>query len=145
MNKAQQKLMHYGNLIAAVVRDMEANQEALNPKFEQLRAAIDADKVADFDAADYTATKEAFAAGTQAYAQQLAQLEAGQAPARLLGNHKLLVAAYTSFVTGCQTMTDSLGAAPADLDVAAFNAAEQAQDDATAKVMKYLQRVSQLA
>lgn len=145
MNKAQQKLVRYGNLIAAVVRGMEAEQEALNPKFEQLRTAIDEDKLADINADDYAATKSAFAEGTATYQQQLDSLTTADAPARLMGNHKLLVAAYTDFVAGCQAMTDSLGKDKASLDVAAFNAAEQAQDAATEQIMKHLQRVSQLA
>ncbi|WP_125705615.1 hypothetical protein [Lacticaseibacillus daqingensis] len=145
MNKNQLKMVHYGQLVNQVITTTEDIQSTMSPKFETLLQAIDAATVAALDPADYTATKAAFAAGTAQYEALGQQLNGVVAPARLMGNHKLLAGAYAEFVAGCQAMTASLGAAPADLDTAAFDAAETAQDTATAKLMKHLQKISALA
>ncbi|MFD1433127.1 hypothetical protein [Lacticaseibacillus yichunensis] len=144
MNKNQLKMMHYGTTIDKVMKDTEAQQEVLSPLFEALRSAIDAGTEQAFDAETYTETKTAFTAGTAVYAGLSDKLASLAAPARLMGNHVLLKNTYADFVAGCQAMTASLGDAPADLDVAAFNSAEAAQDEATDKLMKYLQRISAL-
>lgn len=144
MTKEQQKITRYGNVISTVLQGTEAAQEEMGPKFDALRQAIDAEKLADFSHEEYAATKAAFTKGTNTYQDLLDKMNQVAAPARLLGNHKLMVGAYTQYVAGCQAMLDSLGDGPQDLDVPAFNDAEKAQDEASGKFSKYLERVQQL-
>ncbi|MFD1393415.1 hypothetical protein ACFQ3L_07495 [Lacticaseibacillus jixianensis] len=145
MNKNQQKMVHFSNVMQQVMNGTEAEQERLNPQFTALRAAIDAGTSASFDAATYAQTKQQFEAGTNHYAALLETLAAPSAPARFIGAHKLLVAAYRDFVAACQAMTESLHDAPGSLDVSAFNAAEKAQDAATERMMVQLSKITRLA
>ncbi|WP_179394887.1 hypothetical protein [Lacticaseibacillus absianus] len=145
MNKNQVKLLHYGQVVNRVITQTEEIQETMSAKFEALRTAIDSETLAAFDSESYAETKAAFSAGTTQYAALGQQLDAVAVPARLMGNHKLMTSAYAEFVAGCAAMTASLNDTPATLDVAAFNAAEAAQDAATGKLMKHLQKVSALA
>lgn len=144
MNKNQQKMVAYGRLIDTVMTRVEEIQDKLNPEFETLRTAIDADKVGEIKADEYAAIQKDFAAGTADYASLRDQLAAATVPARLIGNHKLMVKAFAAFVDGCQAMTDSLGA-DQTIDVAAFNAAEADQDEQTELITKYLQKIQVLA
>ncbi|MCI1985354.1 MAG: hypothetical protein LKJ69_01345 [Lactobacillus sp.] len=142
MNKNQQKFARYAQLINQIVTDTEAEQDEMSPKFEALKAAEEAGTIADFDAEAYATTKTLFAAGTAHYQKMLEQLEAAQAPARLLGNHKLLTGAFRDFTLGCEAMLASLHETPADFDATAFDAAEATQDAATTKLMKHIQKIT---
>ncbi|MFD1485346.1 hypothetical protein ACFQ5J_08900 [Lacticaseibacillus baoqingensis] len=142
MNKNQQKLAYYAQLINQIVTETEAEQDQMSPKFEELKAAEAAKTIQDFDAQAYQATKTLFTNGTTHYQQMLAQLEAAQAPARLLGNHKLLTSAFRDFTQGCVEMVASLHDAPAEFDQAAFDAAEAKQDAATTKLMKHIAKIT---
>lgn len=144
MNKNQQKMVAYGRLIDNVMGRVEEIQDRLNPEYEELRNAIDNDKVSDIAVDRYAEIQKDFADGTAEYAALEQQLAAGSAPARLMGNHKLMVKAFTAFVAGCQAMTDSLGADKV-VDVAAFNAAEAEQDQQTELITKHLQKIQFLA
>ena len=145
MNKNQQKFAHYAQLINKVVTETEEEQDQMSPKFEVLKEAIEAKQIAAFDAAEYTATSDLFTAGTEHYQALLAQLRAVAVPAKLIGNHKLLTAAFSDFVAGCEAMVASLHDAPTALDEAAFAAAEADQDAATTRLMKYIQKISLMA
>ncbi|WP_461226547.1 hypothetical protein [Lacticaseibacillus suihuaensis] len=144
MNKNQVKMVRYGQLVNKVIEDTEAVQETMSPKFQALKDAIVAGTVADVAEGDYANTLQSFTAGTAQYQGFLAQLQGVAAPARLMGNHKLLCGAYAEFVAGCEAMVAALHNAPAQLDEAAFSAAEADQDVATDKLMKYLQKISAL-
>ncbi len=144
MNKNQQKMAQYGYTIDAVMTRTDELQDALNPMFLELRAAIDDDKVAAIDAAHYADIREQFATGTAEYKQLLTKFEAVQVPARFIGNHKMLTKAFAEFVAGCQQMTDSLKE-DQTIDAAAFKASEQVQDDESEKISKYLNKIQVLA
>jgi hypothetical protein len=143
MNKNQQKMAQYGYTINTVMSRTDELQDELNPLFIQLREAIDANKVADFDKDDYEDIRSKFAAGTAEYAEMLAKFEKAQVPARFIGNHKLLTKAFAGFVAGCQAMTDSLGD-DKQIDIDAFNAAEKQQDEESEKVSKFLNKIQVL-
>ncbi|WP_125582769.1 hypothetical protein [Lacticaseibacillus suibinensis] len=145
MNKNQQKMVHYSNVMNAVMSGTEEEQNRLSPKFTALRKAIDDKQLAEFDAGEYASTHELFTAGTAHYAELLAQLEATMPPARFIGTHKRLISAYRDFVAGCEAMTASLGETPADLDQPAFDAAEKAQDEATEHILTQLSKITRLA
>lgn len=142
MNKTQQKIAHYAQLIETVVTGTEDEQQTLAPPFEALRQAIDEGTLDALTQEDYQATKATFEAGTARYAALLTQLQKAQPPARLMGNHLKLTKAFNDFVAGCQAMTQSLNDSPQTLDQPAFDAAEQAQDDATDRLMKAIQKIT---
>ncbi len=145
MNKNQQKFAHYAQLINQIVTDTEAEQDKMSPKFETLKQALLAGTLADFDSAEYATIKTLFADGTAHYQQMLAQLQQAKVPAKLMGNHKLLTAAFADFVAGCDAMVTSLHENPSTFDEAAFSEAEADQDVATSKLMKYIQKISLMA
>lgn len=144
MNKNQQKMVAYGRLIDKVMGRVEEIQDWLSPEFEELRHAIDDDKVASVDDDRYAKIQKDFADGTAEYADLLKQFEGASAPARFIGNHKLLTKAFAGFVDGCSAMTKSLGDGK-QIDVAAFDAAEKQQDEETEKVTKHLTKIQMLA
>ena len=88
----------------------------------------------------YEEIRKSFAEGTAEYGTLLGKFENADAPARYIGNHKLLTKAFASFVEGCKDMTASLGA-DKKIDVAAFNAAEKLQDEETGQLTKYLEKI----
>ncbi|WP_461213402.1 hypothetical protein [Lacticaseibacillus sp. GG6-2] len=145
MNKNQQKFARYAQLINQVVTDTEAEQDKMSPKFEELKKALLDGSMADFDGADYTAIKTLFADGTTHYQQMLTQLQKVKVPAKLMGNHKLLTAAFSDFVDGCTAMVASLHDNPSAFDEEAFSEAEADQDVATTRLMKYIQKISLMA
>ena len=140
MNKNQQKMVAYGRIIDNVMGQVEQLQDRMSPEFEELRAAIDNDSLADIDAKHYEDIRKDFAAGTADYGTLLKMYQGASAPARLMGNHILLTKAFAGFVDGCQAMTDSLGA-DKQIDVAAFNASEKKQDAQTELITRYLQKI----
>lgn len=144
MNKNQQKMAQYGYLINNVMTRTDEMQDALNPLFLELRTAIDADQVSAIADDRYAEIRTKFAEGTAEYTQLLAQFEAVQAPARFIGNHKMLTKAFAGFVAGCADMTASLGDNK-QIDLAKFDAAEKVQDEESEKVSKYLNKIQVLA
>ena len=145
MNKNQQKMVHFSNVMQQVMGGTEAEQDLLNPKFTALRKAIDAGTIADFDSQEYGATKQLFEDGTEKYGELLTTLANTTPPARFIGTHKLLISAYRDFGAGCPALTDSLKDSPAQLDQAAFDAAEKAQDAATERIMTQLSKITRIA
>lgn len=145
MNKNQLKMMLYAKTINQVMDTVESVQDDISPKFEVLRQALDDNKLASVTEADYQTTLDAFNAGTDKYKELLAKLQTAKAPARLVGNHKLLTGAFDDFVNGCVAMIDSMHDKPEALDQAAFDQSEADQDDAQERIMKHLQKISSLA
>jgi hypothetical protein len=62
-------------------------------------------------------------------------------PAKVIGNHKKFERAFIQYVEGCQEMTDSL---LPEVNEEAFNAAEKKQDEATDKIYKTIQKITNL-
>lgn len=143
-NKLQQKAMRYGATISQVIEQTEQTQEKLDPMFKNLKEKIKANDLANMSQDRYNEIRQGFAAGTQTYDELLHQLNQAQAPARLVGNHHLLLNAFSDFVKGCQAMTDSLHD-DQTIDEAQFTQAEQDQDDATERLSKYLTKIGTLA
>lgn len=141
MNKQQMKLANYGTTINAVVEATQDNQEKMAPLFEPLRKAINENKLADYDLEAYQQTQTVFSEGTSNYEALLVKLQQVAAPARLLGPHHTLVHDFAAFTEACKAMTASLHA-DRQVDVAAFNAAEKAQDEAIQKFTKQIQKIS---
>lgn len=143
MNKTQQKAVRYAQLINEMIQNLQDNQSDLNDDFEKLKQAIKADTVADIAANDYWAIQEHFQKGTDSYRAELTKLRKGQAPAKLMGTHHLLVNAYETFAEGCQAMVDSM-LDNRTIDAAKFTESEKIQDSASDKIGHYVQKITQL-
>ncbi|MEE6715304.1 hypothetical protein [Schleiferilactobacillus harbinensis] len=143
MVKAQQKYLYYAKTINDVMDGITSIQEKMDPDYQLVRNAIDENAVDKIAEEKYFSIIENFTKGTNGYRDLQAQLEKSAVPARLMGNHHLLLGAFKTFVAGCQAMIDSMHD-DRTVDVAAFRAAEAAQDKATDNIGKYLGRVDQL-
>ncbi|GAF41036.1 hypothetical protein FC83_GL001899 [Agrilactobacillus composti DSM 18527 = JCM 14202] len=143
MNKIQQKAVRYAQMINGLVQNLEDNQSDLNGDFEKLKKAVETDTVADIPSDDYWAIQEHFQRGTDSYKDQLNKLKKTPAPARVAGTQFNLVSAYQDFVDGCQAMVDSMQD-NRTISKSAFAAAEKAQDEASEKISKYIQKLTQL-
>ena len=132
----------YVQKINQLVQDTEAVGEKMHPKYMIVREAIDENKVSDLSAEVLADIIQTFEAGTKEYEQMLNKLNGLRPPARILGLHKRLHAAYRNYVAGCQEMIASLQAEA--MDVAAFNAAEKKQDEATDTIGSAIQRMTML-
>ena len=73
-----------------------------------------------------------------------AKLKGLKAPIKLLGVNSQLLKAYKEFVEGCQAMTDSIDVAKHEVDIAAFDQAENLQDQATGDLMKAVERITKM-
>ncbi|MHC5269639.1 hypothetical protein ACYSNO_10705 [Enterococcus sp. LJL98] len=130
----------YVQNINQIVKDTEEIGETLHPKYEEIRQAIDSDKVSELSAETLTKTIENFEKGTEKYKAMLKQIKALRPPAQVLGIHKKFENSYLSYVAGCEEMIASL--ANGTVDVAAFNAAEEKQDLATDGISFSIQRMT---
>ena len=131
----------YLGVLSQVLQGTEDEANDMNADFETIRQALDTDKVADLSVEVLTAVVEHFQKGTDGYQAKLTKLEQAQAPIKILGKHKNLVAAFRSYTEGCQAMTDSIHPAEQTVDKAAFDAAEKQQEDAMGKVTAMTQRI----
>lgn len=143
MNAAQKKAMQYGTLINKTVQTIQEEQDILNPEFEKLRKALDRDQIDRIDSVEYTRIKADFSKGTKAYEDLLNKLQKAKAPARLMGTHISLVAAFKSYVEGCQKMTDSIKE-DQSVDRQQFNESEKQQDEYMDKFSKLIQKLTQI-
>ncbi|MDN6569054.1 MAG: hypothetical protein L0L19_09155, partial [Tetragenococcus halophilus] len=60
---------------------------------------------------------------------------------RVMGAHKKFERSYQNYVDGCEEMIESISN---EVDVKAFNAAEQKQDEATDGIASALQKITSL-
>lgn len=139
MTKAQQKMLRYARIIDDLIANTQQTQAYLNPLFEALKPNIDNNK-ANISATDYAKTLTAFKKGTATYQLQLDKLANAEAPARFLGAHHSLLAAYRDYVAGCQEMVDSMHD-DQTIDEKQFFDAEKQQDQANLKITRYLQKL----
>ncbi|APX72115.1 hypothetical protein M5C72_02940 [Companilactobacillus allii] len=143
MNAAQKKAMVYGNLINNTVQSIQDEQDKLNPEFETLRKALDRDQIERIDSVEYTKIMHDFKKGTDSYQDLLTKLQKAKAPARYMGTHMSLVAAFKKYVEGCTEMTESIGE-DQKIDREKFNNAEKVQDENMDKFSKYMQKMTEI-
>lgn len=131
-------------VINAVVTESENVGEKMNPSYEIVRNAIDADKLSDLTVEQLTEIKNKFSTGTEEYRVMENSLLHLKAPVKVLGIHKKLEKAFKDYVEGCQEMIDSIDAEHATVDVEAFNTSEVKQDEATDSISFCIQRITQI-
>ncbi|MGM0213444.1 hypothetical protein [Enterococcus sp. AZ109] len=129
----------YAGEINALIKNTEEMGEKLHPSYEEIRTAIDEKK--ELDSERVSEIHELFAEGTKFYQLNLEKIKLLKPPAKVMGNHKKFEKAYTEYVAGCQEMTDSL---VPEVNVEAFDAAEQKQDNATDVIYKTIQKITNL-
>ncbi|MDT1940579.1 MULTISPECIES: hypothetical protein [Carnobacterium] len=134
----------YIQTVNTAVTDTEDNGERLSEYFEVLRGALDKKDLAAISTEELSTIKENFAEGTQKYVAIEAKLKGLKAPIKLLGVNSQLLKAYKEFVEGCQAMTDSIDVAKHEVDIAAFDQAENLQDQATSALMKAVERITKM-
>lgn len=144
MNQTQKKAIEYARTINNMVQKTQEVQERLNPQFEIIKQAIDNKKVAELDVDKYGAIKADFQKGTDEYKEVAQELHNAKSPAKLMGVHHKLVVAYDDYSNACQDMVDSMKDTP-EIDVPAFETAEDKQEKASDAISKFIQRISQLA
>ncbi|MFD1419191.1 hypothetical protein [Companilactobacillus keshanensis] len=143
MNAAQKKAMLYSNLINKTVQTIDEQQDTLNPEFETLRKHLDRDIVERIDDVEYSRIRRDFDKGTKTYQDLLTKLQKGKAPARFMGAHISLVAAFKDYVDGCAKMTESIGE-DKKVDRQMFNEAEKQQDEDMDKFSKQIQKLTEM-
>ncbi len=134
-------LGYYLSMINSIVTDTEQTGTQLNDAFEEVKGAIERKEIASFDDARRMEIVELFQTGTDKYRLMLEQISKLQPPARILGNHKKFEHAYKSYVAGCEEMILSL---EDGIDVEAFYAAEEKQDQATDAIAAAIQKMTQV-
>lgn len=131
----------YVQKINDIVKETEAIGEKMNPNYEAIRQAIDEDKLAELTPESLQETTEIFEEGTGKYRVMLAEISQLRPPAKVLGIHKKFEKAYQNYVAGCEEMIASI---QENVDVAAFDAAEEKQDAATEVISFSIQRMTNL-
>lgn len=131
----------YMPVLSRVIESTEKMGEQLNPSFEKLRQAIDADAVAKMVPAEFNDIQMEFSDGTEEYQKNLAQLKKVGVPARLIGRHRNLVAAYEAYANACAAMTASMNVDDQTIDVPAFDQAEKDQEAEMGRVSNDVQRI----
>ncbi|RRK11886.1 hypothetical protein D1831_00670 [Lactiplantibacillus garii] len=131
----------YMPVLSKVIESTEKMGEQLNPSFEKLRKAIDADEVAKMVPAEFNDIQMEFSDGTEQYQQNVAQLKKAQVPVRLMGRHRNLLTAYEAYANACAAMTASMNVEDQTIDVAAFNQAEKDQEAEMERVSSDVQRI----
>jgi len=131
----------YMPVLSKVIESTEKMGEELNPEFEKLRQAIDNDAVAQMVPAEFNDIQMEFSDGTEQYQKNLALLKKAAAPARLIGRHRNLVAAYEAYTNACAAMTSSMDIEKQTIDTAVFDQAEKDQEAEMARISNHVQRI----
>ncbi|KAF1302365.1 MULTISPECIES: hypothetical protein [Enterococcus] len=132
----------YVQAINDIVKTTEEIGEKMNPSYEAIRKAIDEDKTAEITAEQLKETVALFSEGTVKYKDMLKQISNLRPPAKVMGIHKKFERSYVKYVAGCEEMTTSLQVE--GIDVAAFDASEKKQDEATDEISFAIQRMTSL-
>lgn len=132
----------YLNKLSAFVEETEKTGEGMNADYEKIRNAIDEKKTDELSSDDLAAIYAVFEKGVDSYLVDQANLKMFRAPARVIGIHKRLEKTFDEYVVGCQKM---LAAVDGKLDIAAFDEAENDQDEASKGISFCIARITQLA
>ncbi|HAP3930382.1 TPA: hypothetical protein IUU18_000764 [Enterococcus faecalis] len=133
----------YVQTINDIVKTTEDIGEVMNPYYEEVRQAIDKNKVNDLTAERIAKIQAKFKEGTEKYELMLKKVGTLKPTPQVLGIHKKFQHAYTEYVAGCNEMilaTDPETGIDADL----FNASEEKQDQATDELTFAITRMSNI-
>lgn len=117
--------------------------EVMNPYYEEVRQAIDKNKVNDLTAERIAEIQAKFKEGTEKYELMLKKVGTLKPTPQVLGIHKKFQHAYTEYVAGCNEMI--LATDPeTGIDAELFNASEEKQDQATDELTFAITRMSNI-
>lgn len=136
-------MMTFARTLSQVIEETQTIQQGLEPYYTKLREALDQAQLDQIDAANLADIKAEFQDGTERYRGLQERLQQLQAPARFLGKHRSLVTAYTTYVTACQAMTDSINLDRHQVDQAQFDQAETDQTEAMNRIIRLVQTLMQ--
>ena len=136
-------LGYYVQKINDIVKETEEIGEKMNVYYEEIRSAIDEDKVTDLSPERIAEIHTLFENGTKEYAILLERASQLRPPARVMGIHKKFERSYIEYLEGCNEMVASLDAEKG-IDVALFNNSEEKQDKATDDISFAITRMSNL-
>lgn len=136
-------LGYYVQKINDIVKETEEIGEKMNVYYEEIRTAIDEDKVTDLSPERIAEIHTLFENGTKEYAILLERASQLRPPARVMGIHKKFERSYIEYLEGCNEMVASLDAEKG-VDIALFNNSEEKQDKATDDISFAITRMSNL-
>ena len=129
----------YVQKINDIVQDTEAIGGEMHPCFVEIREAIDNDNIASISDERRAEIVAIFEEGTQKYQAMQQTVGTLRPTARVIGIHKKFERAYNDYVEGCLEMIASI---KNGINVEAFNASEQKQDEATEIIAFSIQRMT---
>lgn len=94
----------YVQTINDIVKTTEDIGEVMNPYYEEVRQAIDKNKVNDLTAERIAEIQAKFKEGTEKYELMLKKVGTLKPTPQVLGIHKKFQHAYTEYVAGCNEM-----------------------------------------
>ncbi|MBP1047577.1 hypothetical protein I6N96_14920 [Enterococcus sp. BWM-S5] len=126
----KQNFGYYIQAVNDIVQDTEKIGESMNSYYEELRTAIDENKVAELSPEKIAEIQTVFEGGTEKYQLIMKKIEQLRPPVKVIGIHKKLERSYIEYIAGCKEMTLSLDPEKG-IDTALFNSSEEKQDKAT--------------
>lgn len=134
---------YYINALNDIAQATEEMGNSLNDHYEVMEKAITASDFSIVSDDEFTTTKEKFVEGTASYQENLSKLDDLQVPIPVLGKHKKLISGYRTFVEGCDEMTSSINVEKHLVEVDAFKASEEKQDQGMTQTTDMMQRIMQ--
>lgn len=134
----------YVQTINVIVETTEKTGEEMSPFYEELRQALDENKVETLPAERFDEIVEKFKAGTATYRNLSEQISRMKPPVKVIGIHKKLERTYVEYVAGCQDMVDSINTETRTVDKSAFDASEVKQDESSETITFCITRMTQL-
>lgn len=132
----------YVQKINDIVTETEAIGDKLNPFFVDVRTSLDNNE--ELSSERLTEVHTNFSAGAARYEEMLATITTLKAPVKVIGIHKKLEKAYTSYVAACKDMVDSIDAPAGKVDREKFDDSEKEQDETTDVIAFCIQRMTSL-
>lgn len=134
----------YVQTINVIVETTEQTGEDMSPYYEELRVAMDDNKVSEITPERFDEIVEKFKEGTDIYRNLSEQIMRMQPPVKVIGIHKKLERTYLEYVVGCQEMIDSMNIETHSVDQVAFDAAEAKQDETSETITFCITRMTQI-
>lgn len=134
----------YVQTINVIVETTEQTGEDMSPYYEELRQAMDANKVNEMTPERFDEIVNKFKEGTSIYRNLSEQITRMKPPVKVIGIHKKLERTYLEYVAGCQEMVDSINIETRSVDQAAFDAAEIKQDESSETITFCITRMTQI-
>lgn len=135
----QPSLPLYLQSINQIITDTEEVGGEMNPYYKEIRQALDDNQ--EVTAETLAKVHTQFEAGVEKYDQFFAKLEKLRVPAKLMGLHKQLVAAYRSYFAACHDMVEAVNPEKG-LNKEQFEQSEQDQDTYSTKITTVIGRMT---